>query len=203
MSDEKRNIAQFLTLKEAAKKWRTNPGYLRKACELGQVSGAAKLGDEWIIPADMERPQMKIPRDNPPPKKVEHGSDYKDAIYRMTMKGFPDFNVMTHTIGRTTYVVYSSFSPSARETLEEKLFRLAMRNASEDLGLSSSPVDKEAMRKIREDALSRMPSDEKLREYYHNKFVEIGFNEEELDVLMAKIDEHIATRNAALNRKHL
>lgn len=49
--------------------------------------------------------------------------------------------------------------------------------------------------------LSKLPSNEKLREYYRTKFLEIGFNDEEMAVLMSKIDEHIATRDSVLKRK--
>ena len=201
MCKDKTGTTQYMTIKEAAQKWHTNPGYLRKACALGQVSGAAKLGNEWIIPADMERPPMKVPREKVPPKKIEHGSAYKDQIYKMTMEGFPDFNVVTMEIGRTTYVVYGSFSPKASETLEEKLLRISLRQAGEELGMPGLTLDAETKRKVREEALSKLPSNEKLREYYRTKFLEIGFNDEELAVLMSKIDEHIATRDAVLKRK--
>ena len=40
-----------------------------------------------------------------------------------------------------------------------------------------------------------MPSSEELRNYYYNGFVKIGFTENEIAELMAKIDEHIAKRN--------
>ena len=53
----------------------------------------------------------------------------------------------------------------------------------------------EELRKIREEDIARMPSSEELREYYYNRFVEIGFSDTELTELMEKIDEHIAKRN--------
>ena len=55
---------EYISLKEAAAKWRTKPWYIAKACEAGQVPGAAKLGETWIIPADLERPEMHIPKKN-------------------------------------------------------------------------------------------------------------------------------------------
>ena len=39
-----------------------------------------------------------------------------------------------------------------------------------------------------------MPSKEELRKYYCDKFIEIGFNEDDMDILMSKIDEHIEKR---------
>ena len=50
---------EYISLKEAAAKWRTKPWYIAKACEAGQVPGAAKLGETWIIPADLERPKRE------------------------------------------------------------------------------------------------------------------------------------------------
>ncbi len=186
---------EYISLEEAAKKWRTKPWYISKACDAGQVPGAAKLGDTWIIPSDLERPEMHIQRDEQKATTaVEHGSAYKDAIYRMTMDSFPNFNVTTTTIGKTTYTVYSAFSPDATETLEEKLLRLVMR----DVGV---PRDEESKRKLAEfkaQAQAKLPSSDQLRDYYRTKFIEIGFSDEELAVLMEKIEEHIQTRNRKL-----
>ncbi len=186
---------EYISIKEAAKKWHTKPWYIAKSCDTGQVPGAAKLGDTWIIPSDLERPEMHIQRDEPKTSKVhEHGSAYKDTIYQMTMNSFPNFDVTTTTIGKTTYTVYSAFSPDSTETLEEKILRLAMH----DLGMSYYDVDKDEMAKFKAKARSKLPSADQLREYYRTKFIEIGFSNEELDVLMDKIEEHLQTRNKKL-----
>ena len=186
---------EYISLEEAAKKWRTKPWYISQACDLGQVPGSAKLGDTWIIPANLERPEMHIPREEPKPRKpIEHGSEYKDEIFRMTMDGFPNFDIITTTIGNTTYIVSGSFSPDATETLEEKMLRIYMR----DMGVLRDEEAKKRLADFKAKARAKIPSAERLREYYHTKFVEIGFSDDEIAILMDKIEKHIQTRNKKL-----
>ena len=169
------DVKEYMSLEAAAAKWHTKAWYLEKACNAGQVPNAAKLDGSWIIPADMERPEMHIPRESPPPRPVQHGSEYKDTIYRATMSGFPDFNVTTKKIGGTTYTVSCNFSPSAKYTLTEKLINLSMREIGNKV---PSQIAKRAEEIIAE-ARREIPTDEQLREYYRSKFEEIGFSDEE------------------------
>ncbi len=187
-------VSEYMSLKAAAIKWHSKLWYIKKACEEGQIPGTARLDGEWIIPQDMERPPIRLQREEAKPKPVQHGSDYKDHIYKMTMDSFPSFDVMTKKIGNTIYSVYSSFSPKARETITEKIVRMSLRDFGHDV-----PADVEkAAQEMREEARSNIPTDEQLREYYLAKFTEIGFSEDEIIVLMEKIDEHIQTRQEAL-----
>lgn len=191
------DVKEYMSLEAAAAKWHTKAWYLEKACNAGQVPNAAKLDGSWIIPADMERPEMHIPRESPPPRPVQHGSEYKDTIYRATMSGFPDFNVTTKKIGGTTYTVSCNFSPSAKYTLTEKLINLSMREIGNKV---PSQIAKRAEEIIAE-ARREIPTDEQLREYYRSKFEEIGFSDEDMATLMEKIESHIQTRNRALELK--
>ena len=50
---------------------------------------------------------------------------------------------------------------------------------------------------------NNIPSDDVAREYYLKKFTEIGFTEEEIAVLMDKINEHLETRNKSLKDRKL
>lgn len=186
---------EYMSLEAAAEKWHSNPWYIAKACDAGQIPSAAKMDGKWIIPADLERPQMHIPSEHPKPSPIQHGSKYKDMIYRMTMSGFPDFNVIEERIGGTTYYVSAGFDPTARETLEEKLIRIALR----EYYTGKIPSDVQAeVNKLREKARKKIPTDDQLREYYLAKFTEIGFSQEEITVLMGKINEYIETRNKSL-----
>lgn len=190
-------ITEYMSLKTAAAKWHSKPWYIAEACDEGQVPGAAKVDGEWIIPADMERPPMHIHREEPKPNPIQHGSEYKDNIYRMTMRGFPDFNVITKKYGNTTYVISGVFSPSATRTVAEHVVSLALH----DMGSEVTPEVKKLAKEICEDSRTDIPRDDELRRYYLDKFTEIGFNPEEITELMAKIDEHIETRRQAFERK--
>ena len=190
-------ITEYMSLKTAAAKWRSKPWYIAKACDEGQVPGAAKVDGVWIIPADMERPPMHINRVEPKPNPIQHGSEYKDSIYRMTMRGFPDFNVITKKIGNTIYEISGIFSPDATRTVTEHVVSLALL----EMGMDATPEVKKFAKEICEDSRNDIPRDDELRRYYLDKFTEIGFTPEEITELMAKIEEHIETRRQAFERK--
>lgn len=192
---------EYITLNQAAEKWHAKSWYIAKACDEGQIPEAVKLNNEWIIPADLERPNMHIThKETPSQSKVNHGSAYKDTIYRMTTKGFPDFNVTTQKIGNTTFIVHSCYSANIGQTTGEALYRYAMEKAAEDCKTSGDPYpdnasQKEVLKQIRQKEISAMPTGDDLRNYYYERFVDIGYTETEIEELMAKIDEHIEKRN--------
>lgn len=186
---------EYISLKEAAAKWRTKPWYIAKACEAGQVPGAAKLGETWIIPADLERPEMHIPKEEPESRPVQHGSDYKDHIYRSTMRGFPDFNVIVEKIDGTIYTIGGLYDPGAKYTFVERAVNAGLR----EYPSGKIPKDvKKLADEIKRDSRAKIPTSEQLRQYYRYKFEEIGFTAEEIAELMSKIEEYIQTRNLTL-----
>lgn len=52
-------INGYLTVKEVAKKWGVSPKWVQVLCVEGRIEGAAKLGREWAIPVEAERPEDK------------------------------------------------------------------------------------------------------------------------------------------------
>ena len=192
---------QYITLKQAAQKWKSKAWYIKKACDAGQIPEAVKLNEEWIIPADLERPHMYIENKGEVKETVYgHGEAYKKHIYKMTMEGFPSFEVEICEVGGTKYEVYSCFSADAKRTASEVLWDYALYEASEEGkkkgGAYLSDADrKKIVQECREEDINLMPSSDELRDYYYNGFVKIGFSETEITELMAKIDEHIEKRN--------
>lgn len=49
-------IEGYMSIKEIAEKWSLSPRRVRAMCANGLISGAAKLGKEWAIPINAERP---------------------------------------------------------------------------------------------------------------------------------------------------
>lgn len=49
-------INGYLSINDVSKKWNLTPRRIRNMCLNGQIDGAAKLGREWAIPVDAERP---------------------------------------------------------------------------------------------------------------------------------------------------
>ena len=49
-------IEGYLTINEIAEKWGLTPRRVRAMCMNGQIIGAAKLGREWAVPSEAEKP---------------------------------------------------------------------------------------------------------------------------------------------------
>ena len=46
----------WITTKEAAKLWDISTRRVQILCDKGQIDGAARLGDIWVIPKGAEKP---------------------------------------------------------------------------------------------------------------------------------------------------
>ena len=52
-------INGYLSINDVAEKWNLSPRRVRGMCLNGQIPGASKLGREWAIPVEAERPKDK------------------------------------------------------------------------------------------------------------------------------------------------
>ena len=48
---------EYMTIKEAAKKWGIGERRINTLCQEGRIEGAAKFGNSWAIPADAQKPK--------------------------------------------------------------------------------------------------------------------------------------------------
>ena len=46
----------YITAQEAADKWRVTRRYIQIHCVKGQIKGAKKMANLWLIPKDAEKP---------------------------------------------------------------------------------------------------------------------------------------------------
>ncbi len=53
----------YMTLKEAGKKWNISPRQINYYCSAGRIPGAEKIGRVWLIPKDAEKPKDKRRRE--------------------------------------------------------------------------------------------------------------------------------------------
>lgn len=49
-------IEGYMNIKEAAEKWEISPRRIQVLCSEGRIDGASKLGREWAIPVDANKP---------------------------------------------------------------------------------------------------------------------------------------------------
>ena len=50
-------IEGYLTINDVAQKWNLSPRRVRGMCQEWRIPSAAKLGREWAIPDNAERPE--------------------------------------------------------------------------------------------------------------------------------------------------
>lgn len=49
-------MKNYISLSEAAEKWGISSRRVRTLCEEGRIAGVGKLGRNWAIPVDAEKP---------------------------------------------------------------------------------------------------------------------------------------------------
>ena len=49
-------IEGYRNIKEASEKWEISPRRIQVLCSEGRIDGASKLGREWAIPIDADKP---------------------------------------------------------------------------------------------------------------------------------------------------
>jgi len=59
----KRYYMEYITAKDAAKKWGISQRRVQVLCELGRVKGAVRLGWAWAVPKDAEKPKDSRKKD--------------------------------------------------------------------------------------------------------------------------------------------
>ena len=52
-------MEKYMTVKEASMKWGVSERQVQGLCRNGKIAGIAKLGRNWLIPQDAEKPADK------------------------------------------------------------------------------------------------------------------------------------------------
>ena len=182
-------IAEYMTVEEAAALWKVRPERLIYTCDCGEIKGAAKLLDQWIIPAGMSRPVIKqIPH---PPNKVSDESEGRTRKQQALVDSFKDdavpFSVTEHKIGKTTYIVTSCYSKKATRTLAESMYSLILRDLeSEGLLKLSVSEQEEIMKKVRKDEIAKQPSFSEYIKNVETMLTKMEFSEKDISMLLDK-----------------
>ena len=61
---------EYMTASQAAKKWKISQRRVQVLCSSGRITGVFKLGDNWAIPADTEKPVDIRKKENKDAKKI-------------------------------------------------------------------------------------------------------------------------------------
>lgn len=57
---------EYITVRDAANKWKILEKNILSLCQKGKIIGVAKLGDKWIIPKNANKPKEIISNNNSP-----------------------------------------------------------------------------------------------------------------------------------------
>ena len=55
---------EYMTAAQAAKKWKISQRRVQILCSEGRISGAFKLGENWAIPINTEKPEDSRNKNN-------------------------------------------------------------------------------------------------------------------------------------------
>ena len=59
MRSDRRKYMDYMTVKEAAKKWNLSERRLQTMCNENMIEGVVKFGHSWAIPSDAVKPADK------------------------------------------------------------------------------------------------------------------------------------------------
>lgn len=65
---------EYMTVREAAKKWEVSVRLIQRLCAEGRIDGASKSGNAWVIPAGTVKPQD-------PRRKKEGETAYGNPVF--------------------------------------------------------------------------------------------------------------------------
>ena len=71
----------YISVKEAAEKWKISDRLVRRYCTQGRIEGLRREGKSWLIPEDAEKPEIINPNEQPPKVKVEPNSLAKRILH--------------------------------------------------------------------------------------------------------------------------
>ena len=55
---------EYLSVKETAQKWNISVRRIQALCKQGRIEGAMKVGNAYIIPDSLDKPEDKRKKDN-------------------------------------------------------------------------------------------------------------------------------------------
>ena len=95
---------QYMTIAETSKKWKLSLVKVKQLCEEEKIGGISKLGDDWIIPINAEKPiiESKLSRPVLPQNRLQ------EAVLKHIEEGVP-LDVREEVIDGKTFIVSSVF----------------------------------------------------------------------------------------------
>lgn len=163
---------EYMSISDASKNW-TIPKYrIVNLCEDGLIDSAAKLGDDWIIPTDAQKPEIIISTTLSRPVKAT--TAVQRAALEHIEKG-ENFYTREMVVEGKTFIVHSIF-PKQGKTIEERWTSIVLNRLENLEGIKLNDKErKKLMLKVRKSSSAANMTFEKYIEYYRKLFKEYGF----------------------------
>jgi len=173
---------QYMEITDASKQWKLPSDKIKQLCEEGKIAGISKLGDDWIIPVDTEKPVIKRKMF---PNVIPQNEVQKAALENIE-EGVP-FDVNEYEIDGRTFIVSSVFRRQG-QTLEEILLSLMIGDIESE-AKAFIPVEsiEKAKKEIRKISVAANATFEDYINSYRIKLQSYGFSEDDIEVLLEKI----------------
>lgn len=184
MSDDKNQVVStYMSISDASKNWAIPKHRIVKLCEDCLIDGVAKLGDDWIIPTDAQKPEIIINTTLSRPVKAT------TAVQKVALdhieKG-ENFHTREIEIDGRIFIVSSVF-PKQGCTPEEVFVSYLVSQLEKFDGLRLSASDhNDLMKEIRAISSANSNTLEKYIEHYRKLFKEYGFSDEDIEVLLER-----------------
>lgn len=180
---ENKSENTYITVREASERWKIPQMRIAKLCEDGMIDGVAKLGDQWIIPSNSDKPIFEKATTLVRPVIA------KNNIQRVAIEHIEkgnDFHVSETVIRGATYIVSGVFQKQGA-TVEEKVARCIAQelDASGKMKISVADSNK-LMKEIRATSSANAVTFESYMAHYKKLFQEYGFTDEDIEVLLER-----------------
>ena len=75
-------MENYVTIQEIADRWNLSPRRVQYLCKTNRISGAQKVGDVWLIPADARKPaDLRKKKDVEEPAFPVDDFGYRDIVW--------------------------------------------------------------------------------------------------------------------------
>ncbi|MCL2433110.1 MAG: hypothetical protein FWD16_01130 [Clostridia bacterium] len=175
---------EFMSIADCAKNWKLPSDKIVQFCEDGEIAGAAKRGDVWIIPITAKQPAPKVA--SRLSKTVVPTNSLQEAALKHIEEGVP-FDVHEHTIGNRTFIVSSIFQRQG-PTIDEHLVSLAIHDIEKESGQFFPVKDiQDLKQKVRKNSNAAKATFDDYIYTYRERLKRFGFSDGDIEVLLERI----------------
>ena len=182
----------YISVDEAAQKWKVSPERVVYTCECGGIEDAAKLSGQWIIPAALPRPTIKyLPT---PVQKLPDENNNRTSKHQAFIDAFEGdtipFNVTEHVTDKGTFIVTSCYSKHTKRTATEVFASWLLRCLDREGHLRLSASEHNAlMKSIRDDEIRNQPNLTDYLKRIEKALIKMEFAEDDIAMLLEKYAE--------------